>query len=71
MLLQVNFLIIKKKSMHICMCSTCRQCLRRPEEGDGSLRTGDTDGCVLEIEVGSSQITNQVVAGLYSNSSIH
>lgn len=34
----------------LCLHDTHAWCLRRPEEGVGSLRTSDTDGCELPCE---------------------
>lgn len=31
--------------MYVCLCTTCVQCLRRPDEGSEWLGVGDTDSC--------------------------
>lgn len=31
--------------LHVCLCTTCVQCLRRPDAGSEWLGVGDTDSC--------------------------
>lgn len=46
-LCSVALILCVEFGLHVCLCTMCMQCPRRPEEATGSPRTGIADGSKL------------------------